>query len=54
MCEVELRLIDVYLELVAEKVRVVDVGVDGERTYVAHSLLWYVQVPVHIAYTILE
>ena len=54
MCEVELRLIDVYLELVAEKVRVVDVSVDGERTYVAHSLLRYVQVPVHIAHTILE
>ena len=54
MCEVELSLIDVYLELVAEKVRVVDVGVDGERTYVAHSLLRYVEVPVHIAYTILE
>ena len=54
MREVELRLIDVYLELVTEKVRVVDVSVDGECIYVAHSLLRYVQVPVHIAYTILE
>ena len=54
MRKVELCLIDVYLELITEKVRVVDVGVDGERTYVAHSFLRYVQVPVHIAHTILE
>ena len=54
MCEVELCLIDVYLELVTEKVRVVDVSVDGECIYMAHSFARYVQVPVHIAHAILE
>ena len=52
--EVKLRLIDVYLELVTEKVRVVDVSVDGECTYLAHPFARYVQVPVHIGHAILE
>ena len=54
MSEVKLARLDIDLELVTDEIGVVDVCVDGECIYLAHTFLRYVQVPVHIGHTILE